>query len=73
MNLERPGLEEGPGLEAGPLSQWLFEVLASAGSPITRIETRRVKAFLKAQPNKTDRNDAHGIAQLTRVNLARCM
>ncbi|MFC3326104.1 hypothetical protein [Mesorhizobium cantuariense] len=44
-------------LEAGPLSQWLFEGLAKAGLPMNRIETRHVKAFLKAQPNKTDRND----------------
>lgn len=34
-------------------------------------ETRHVNAFLKAQPNKTDRNDARGIAQMVRVNLFR--
>jgi len=59
------------GLEAGPLSQWLFEGLAKAGLPVICIETRHVKAFLKAQPNKTDRNDARGIAQMIRVNLYR--
>lgn len=59
------------GLEAGPLSQWLFEGLARAGLPVICIETRHVKAFLKAQPNKTDRNDARGIAQMMRVNLFR--
>ena len=57
------------GLEAGPLSQWLFETLAKAGVPTICIETRHTKAFLKAQPNKTDRNDARGIAQMMRVNL----
>ncbi|MBA8881010.1 hypothetical protein FHW16_004745 [Phyllobacterium myrsinacearum] len=46
------------GLEAGPLSQWLFEGLASAGLPVVCIETRHTKAFLKATVNKTDRNDA---------------
>jgi transposase len=35
------------------------------------IETRHTKAFLKAQPNKSDRNDARGIAQMMRVNLFR--
>ncbi len=45
------------GLEAGPLSQWLYEGLAKAG-PVICIETRHAKAYLKAQPNKTDRNDA---------------
>lgn len=59
------------GMEAGPLSQWLFEGLARAGLPVICIETRHTKAFLKAQPNKTDRNDARGIAQMMRVNLYR--
>ncbi|MER9972123.1 IS110 family transposase, partial [Mesorhizobium sp. M0060] len=59
------------GLEAGPLSQWLFEGLAKAGLPLICIETRHTKAFLKAQVNKTDRNDARGIAQMMRVNLFR--
>jgi transposase len=59
------------GLEAGPLSQWLFEGLARAGFPVICIETRHTKAFLKAQVNKTDRNDARGIAQMMRVSLYR--
>ena len=48
------------GLEAGPLSQWLFSGLAEAGVPAICIETRHAKAFLKAQVNKSDRNDARG-------------
>jgi transposase len=59
------------GLEAGPLSQWLFEGLAKAGLPVACVETRHTKAFLKAQVNKTNRNDARGIAQMMRVNLFR--
>ena len=59
------------GLEAGPLSQWLFSGLAAAGLPAVCIETRHAKAFLKAQVNKSDRNDARGIAQMMRVNLFR--
>ena len=46
------------GLEAGPLSQWLFSVLAEAGLPVICVETRHMRAALKAQINKTDRNDA---------------
>src|SRR3984893_18455322 len=57
------------GLEAGPLSQWLFRGLAEAGVPAICIETRHAKAFLKAQVNKSDRNDARGIAQMMRVGL----
>lgn len=59
------------GLEAGPLSQWLFEGMARAGLPVICVETRHTKAFLKAQVNKSDRNDARGIAQMMRVNLYR--
>jgi len=59
------------GLEAGPMSQWLYSGLAEAGLPAICIETRHTKAFLKAQVNKTDRNDARGIAQMMRVNLFR--
>jgi transposase len=57
------------GLEAGPLSQWLFNGLTEAGLPVVCIETRHARAYLKAQVNKTDRNDARGIAQMMRVNL----
>lgn len=59
------------GLEAGPLSQWLYSGLAEAGIPMICIETRHTKAFLKAQVNKSDRNDARGIAQMMRVGLFR--
>lgn len=59
------------GLEAGPLSQWLYGEMAAVGLPVICIETRHTKAFLKAQVNKTDRNDARGIAQMMRVNLFR--
>jgi transposase len=59
------------GLEAGPLSQWLFHALAQAGLPVICVETRHMKAALSAQVNKTDRNDARGIAQMMRVGLYR--
>ena len=57
------------GLEAGPLSQWLFSALAEVGLPVICVETRHMRAVLKAQINKTDRNDARGIAQMMRVGL----
>ena len=59
------------GLEAGPLSQWLFSALAKAELPAVCVETRHMQAVLKAQINKTDRNDARGIAQMMRVGLYR--
>jgi len=59
------------GLEAGPLSQWLFNALAGAGLPVICVETRHMRAALQAQINKTDRNDARGIAQMMRAGLYR--
>src|SRR5215470_8626748 len=49
------------GLEAGPLSQWLFSALAEAELPVVCVETRHMQAVLKAKINNTDRNDARGI------------
>ena len=54
------------GLEAGPLSQWLYAHLQTAGLAVELLETRHVRAALEAMPVKTDRNDARGIAQLLR-------
>jgi transposase len=59
------------GLEAGPLSQWLYSALAEAGLPVICVETRHMRAVLKAQINKTDRNDARGMAQMMRAGLYR--
>jgi len=59
------------GLEAGPLSQWLFSALAEAELPVVCVETRHLQAMPKAQINKTDRNDARGVAQMMRVGLYR--
>ena len=59
------------GLEAGPLSQWLFSALAEAGLPAICVETRHMRAVLKAQINKTARNDARGMAQMMRAGLYR--
>src|ERR1700747_1780329 len=43
------------GLEAGPLSQWLFRALAEADLPVVCVATRHMGGVLKAQINKTDR------------------
>jgi transposase len=59
------------GLEAGPLSHWLFSALAEAELPVICVETRHMQAVLKAQVNKTDRNDAGGIAQMMRLGVYR--
>ena len=59
------------GLEAGPLSQWLYAGLKQAGFAVELLETRHVRDAFKAMPVKTDRNDARGIAQLMRLGWFR--
>jgi len=69
--LKSAGFEYGRvGLEAGPMSQWMVTGLLEARLPVVCVETRHMKAVLKAQQvNKSDRNDARGIAQMMRVGL----
>jgi transposase len=59
------------GLEAGPLSQWLYAAMRDAGLAVELLETRHVRNALKAMPVKTDRNDARGISQLMRLGWFR--
>jgi transposase len=57
------------GLEAGPLSQWIYGGLVDLGLAAICVETRHMHAALSARINKTDKNDARGIAQMMRVGL----
>lgn len=59
------------GLEAGPLSQWLYAGLKEAGQAVELLETRHVRAAFKTMPVKSDRKDARGIAELMRVGWFR--
>jgi transposase len=59
------------GLEAGPLSQWLYARMREAGLSVELLETRHVRDAFKAMPVKTDRRDARGIAQLMRLGWFR--
>jgi transposase len=59
------------GMEAGPLSQWLYATLRQAGLAVELLETRHVRDAFKAMPVKSDRNDARGIAQLMRLGWFR--
>ena len=61
MTMERVGLE------ACSLTAWLQQGLSEEGIPAICIEARQAKAAMGAMPNKTDRNDARGIAQIMRT------
>jgi transposase len=59
------------GLETGLLSTWLFHELRKMKLPVICIDARHAKAALSLRVNKTDANDAHGIAQIVRVGWYR--
>jgi transposase len=40
------------GLEAGPMSQWLYAGLAEAGLPVICVEAKHMRSALSAQRNK---------------------
>jgi transposase len=52
------------GLETGPTASWLWTELKRLGLPVICIDARHAKAVLKMQINKSDRNDAAGIARI---------
>jgi transposase len=57
--------------ETGPLSVWFFHALSAEGLPAICIDARHAKAALDMAPNKTDANDADGLAQLAEVGFFR--
>jgi transposase len=59
------------GLESGPLSTWHWHELKKRGLPVICLDARHAKAALSLQVNKTDPNDALGLAQIVRTGWYR--
>ena len=59
------------GLESGPLSIWHWHELRKLGVPVVCLDARHAKAALSLQLNKSDRNDARGLAQIVRTGWHR--
>lgn len=59
------------GIEACSTGIWLARELQAEGLPVRVVETRHMRSALSAMRNKTDRNDAHGIAQMMRMGWFR--
>jgi transposase len=57
--------------ETGPLSVWFYHALSAEGLPAICIDARHAKAALDMAPNKTDANDADGLAHLAEVGFYR--
>jgi transposase len=61
------------GLETGPMTPWLVHELRGRGINITCLDARHASAALKMQMNKTDQNDAEGLAQIMRTGWYRAV
>jgi transposase len=70
---EWDGRIERVGLEAQSLSPWLSVELIALGLPAIVVESVHMQKALSAQRNKTDRNDARGIAQMMRTGWFRAV
>jgi transposase len=54
------------GLETGPLTTWLWTELTRRGLPMVCLDARQAKRALDMKVNKTDANDAEGLAHIVR-------
>ena len=59
------------GLETGPLTTWLWTALTTDGLPMVCLDARHAKKALDMKVNKTDANDAEGLAHLVRAGWYR--
>ena len=59
------------GLETGPLTPWLAHELRSRGLEVVCLDARQARAALALRPNKTDANDAEGLARILRLGWHR--
>jgi transposase len=55
------------GMETGPLAVWLWNALTARELPVVCLDARHANGVLKMMPNKTDRHDARGLAQIVRT------
>ncbi len=67
----RAGDDAHVGLETGPMTPWLVHELRGRGLIVTCLDARHARAALKMQINKTDQNDAEGLAQIVRTGWYR--
>ena len=55
------------GVETGAMTPWLVHELRSLRLEVVCLDARHARAALKMQINKTDQNDAEGLAQIVRT------
>ena len=59
------------GIETGAMTPWLVHELRDLGLEVVCLDARHARAALKMQINKTDQNDAEGLAQIVRTGWYR--
>ena len=59
------------GLETGPLTPWLVHELRGRGHEVVCLDARQARAALAPRPNKTDANDAEGLARILHLGWYR--
>ena len=59
------------GVETGAMTPWLVHELRGRGLEVICLDARHARAALKMQINKTDQNDAEGLAQIVRTGWYR--
>jgi len=68
---KRAAALERVGLESGPLTPWLVHQLRALELPVVCLDARHAQAALSMQINKSDANDADGLAQIVRTGWYR--
>lgn len=61
------------GFETGAMASWLWHELKRVGLPVVCVDARHAHAVLSVRMNKSDPNDAHGLAELIRVGWYRAV
>jgi transposase len=71
--LQHAGAKASIGIETGPTTPWLVHELRLRGLDVICLDARHARAALRMQLNKTDRNDAEGLAQIMRTGWYRAV
>ena len=69
--LKHAGRNAKVGIETGAMTPWLVHGMRGQGLDVQCLDARRVKAALQMRINKTDENDAEGLAQIMRTGWYR--
>ena len=67
------GVDAKMGIETGSMTPWLVHGLRGTGLDVRCLDARQVRVALQMRLNKTDENDAEGLAQIMRTGWFRAV